>query len=186
MVQQPSDVHFATVSLSTDVTLHYAERGDRKGEAIVFLHGYSDSWFSFSRVLPLLSAEYHAFALTRHVPDRTRDAGLRARTELGLYSAFTPRQAPSAGPRFSTFAAGVAADVRPFAAPLFGRVVRWRDAMPRYTIGHPARVAAMEGALRRVPGLALAGPSLRGPGLPDCVRLAHEAARATLNHLEAA
>jgi non-heme chloroperoxidase len=62
VVQQPSDVHFATVSLSTDVTLHYAERGDRKGEAIVFLHAYTDSWFAFSRVLPLLSPSYHAFA----------------------------------------------------------------------------------------------------------------------------
>jgi non-heme chloroperoxidase len=62
VVQQPSDVHFATVSLSTGVTLHYAERGDRKGEAIVFLHAYVDSWFSFSRVLPLLSSSYHAFA----------------------------------------------------------------------------------------------------------------------------
>jgi non-heme chloroperoxidase len=46
------------------VRLHYAERGDRTGEAIIFLHGYSDSWFSFSRVLLLLSPEYHAFALT--------------------------------------------------------------------------------------------------------------------------
>ena len=62
MVQQPSDVHFATVALSTGVTLHYAERGDRKGEAIVFLHAYTDSWFAFSRVLPLLSSSYHAFA----------------------------------------------------------------------------------------------------------------------------
>ena len=32
MVQQPSDVHFATVSLSTDAMLHYAERGDQKGK----------------------------------------------------------------------------------------------------------------------------------------------------------
>jgi non-heme chloroperoxidase len=63
VLQQPSgDVHFATVSLSTDVTLHYAECGDRKGEAIVFLHAYTDSWFAFSRVLPLLSPSYHAFA----------------------------------------------------------------------------------------------------------------------------
>ena len=62
MVQQPSDVHFATVSLSTDVTLHYAERGDRKGEAILFLHAYTDSWFAFRRVLALLSPSYHAFA----------------------------------------------------------------------------------------------------------------------------
>ena len=58
-------VEFATTRLATDVALHYAERGDREGEAIIFLHGYSDSWHSFSRVLPLLSPEYHAFALTQ-------------------------------------------------------------------------------------------------------------------------
>jgi pimeloyl-ACP methyl ester carboxylesterase len=57
-----SQLRFATMRLTTDVTLHYAEQGDQAGEAIVFLHGYSDSWFSFSRVLPLLSHEYHAFA----------------------------------------------------------------------------------------------------------------------------
>ena len=64
-MHQPNDVQFATTQLSTGVRLHYAERGDRAGEAIVFLHGYSDSWFSFSRVLPLLSPKYHAFALTQ-------------------------------------------------------------------------------------------------------------------------
>src|ERR687894_2142466 len=58
-------VEFATAHLATDVTLHYAERGDREGEAIIFLHGYSDSWYSFGRVLPLLSPEYDAFALTQ-------------------------------------------------------------------------------------------------------------------------
>jgi pimeloyl-ACP methyl ester carboxylesterase len=56
---------FATTRLTTEVTLHYAEQGDQAGEAIIFLHGYSDSWFSFSRVLPLLSPSYHAFALTQ-------------------------------------------------------------------------------------------------------------------------
>ena len=64
-MHQPSDGKFATTRLTTDVKLHYAEQGDRAGEAIIFLHGYSDSWFSFSRVLPLLSPEYHAFALTQ-------------------------------------------------------------------------------------------------------------------------
>jgi non-heme chloroperoxidase len=64
-MSQPNGVKFATTPLlSTGVRLHYAERGDRGGEAILFLHGYTDSWFSFSGVLPLLSAEYHAFALT--------------------------------------------------------------------------------------------------------------------------
>src|SRR5919112_243055 len=58
-------IQFATTHLETGLRLHYAEQGDLMGEAIVFLHGYSDSWFSFSRVLPLLSPEYHAFALTQ-------------------------------------------------------------------------------------------------------------------------
>ena len=57
-------IQFATTPLQTGLTLHYAEQGELTGEAIVFLHGYSDSWFSFSRLLPLLSPEYHAFALT--------------------------------------------------------------------------------------------------------------------------
>jgi non-heme chloroperoxidase len=61
-MHQPNAVRFAAVHLSTDVTLHYAERGDRTGEAIIFLHAYVDSWFTFSRMLPLLSTEYHAFA----------------------------------------------------------------------------------------------------------------------------
>jgi non-heme chloroperoxidase len=60
-----SEFRFATTPLTTGLRVHYAEQGDRDGEAIVFLHGYSDSWFSFSRVLPLLSPEYHAFALTQ-------------------------------------------------------------------------------------------------------------------------
>ena len=46
--QVPPQLRFAT----TSVRLHYAEQGDRTGEAFVLLHGYSDSWFSFSRVLP--------------------------------------------------------------------------------------------------------------------------------------
>ena len=46
------NIRFATAHLSTGVRLHYAEQGHPTGEALIFLHGYSDSWFSFSRVLP--------------------------------------------------------------------------------------------------------------------------------------
>lgn len=49
--------------LATGVRLHYAAQGDARGEAIVFLHGWPDSWFSFSRVLPLLSGQYHVLAI---------------------------------------------------------------------------------------------------------------------------
>ena len=59
------NIRFATAHLATGPRLHYAEQGNPTGEAIIFLHGYSDTWFSFSRVLPLLSPSYHAFALTQ-------------------------------------------------------------------------------------------------------------------------
>jgi non-heme chloroperoxidase len=59
---QPNGVQFATVHLTTGLRLHYAEQGDPTGEAIVFLHAYVDSWFTFSQMLPLLSPSYHAFA----------------------------------------------------------------------------------------------------------------------------
>src|ERR671911_1627382 len=61
-MNQPNGVEFTTTRLTTGLQVHYAEQGDREGEAIVFLHAYVDSWFSYSRVLPLLSAGYHAFA----------------------------------------------------------------------------------------------------------------------------
>ncbi len=61
-MHQPNGVEFATTRLATGLRVHYAEQGDREGEAIIFLHAYVDSWFSYSRVLPLLSPSYHAFA----------------------------------------------------------------------------------------------------------------------------
>jgi non-heme chloroperoxidase len=61
-MHQPNGVEFATVHLTTGPRLHYAERGNPTGEAIIFLYAYADSWFSYSRVLPLLSPSYHAFA----------------------------------------------------------------------------------------------------------------------------
>ncbi len=58
------NIQLAMMPLSTGVRLNYAEKGGQSGEAIIFLHGYTDSWVSFRRVLPLLSPEYHAFALS--------------------------------------------------------------------------------------------------------------------------
>jgi pimeloyl-ACP methyl ester carboxylesterase len=51
------------VALPTGVRLHFVEQGDADGIPVVLLHGYSDTWFSFSRVLPLLSPRLHAYAL---------------------------------------------------------------------------------------------------------------------------
>ncbi len=62
-MHHPNGVEFATTRLATGLWVRYVEQGDREGEAIVFLHAYVDSWFSYSRVLPLLSPSYHTFAL---------------------------------------------------------------------------------------------------------------------------
>ncbi len=69
-------------------------------------------------------------------------------------------------------------------APTFAHIVRWPRALPRYTLGHAARVAAAEARQRNIPGLFLAGPSLYGAGLPDSVRVAQTAAGALLTFLD--
>jgi non-heme chloroperoxidase len=63
MQQQVPQLRFATTRLGSGPRVHYAEQGDPGGEPIVFLPAYTDSWFSYSRVLPLLPARYHAYAL---------------------------------------------------------------------------------------------------------------------------
>jgi pimeloyl-ACP methyl ester carboxylesterase len=56
-------MHFRTATLATGPRIHYAESGEHGGEPVIFLHGWPDSWFSFSRVIPLLPADVHAFGL---------------------------------------------------------------------------------------------------------------------------
>ena len=45
--------------------LRYAEQGNPKGQPVILLHGYSDSWFSYSRILPLIDKKYDVY-----VPDQ--------------------------------------------------------------------------------------------------------------------
>ena len=54
---------FASIALGNGVHLHYARQGPPDGPVIIFLHGYSDSLFSFSRVMPLLPPELRVIAL---------------------------------------------------------------------------------------------------------------------------
>jgi non-heme chloroperoxidase len=63
MQHQVPQLRFASTRLATGPRVHYAEQGDPGGPPIVFLPAYTDSWFSYSRVLPLLPAGYHAYAL---------------------------------------------------------------------------------------------------------------------------
>jgi len=53
------------ISLSTGVKLEYVETGKRSGTPVIFLHGITDSWHSFQKVLPLLPSNIHAFAISQ-------------------------------------------------------------------------------------------------------------------------
>jgi oxygen-dependent protoporphyrinogen oxidase len=53
--------------------------------------------------------------------------------------------------------------------PVFTRVYRWDRANAQHEVGHLARIAAIDAALARHPGLFVTGSGFRGVGIPDCV-----------------
>ena len=55
------------------------------------------------------------------------------------------------------------------APPYFVRVVRQPRGIPQYTLGHGARVRTIDETVGRLPGLWLAGSSLRGVSLNACL-----------------
>jgi oxygen-dependent protoporphyrinogen oxidase len=62
------------------------------------------------------------------------------------------------------------------AEPVLSRIFRWVKSMPRYTVGHLARIAAIDETLDAHPGLHLIGSSYRGIGIGDCVKSGFDAA----------
>ncbi len=54
--------------------------------------------------------------------------------------------------------------------PTMVRVFDWVAGIPQYTLGHSARVAAVEAEAAKLPGLWLTGNGYRGVGVNDCVR----------------
>ena len=59
-VASTSRVRLKHVRLSTGIQLQIAESGPPDGEPVLFLHGFPDSWFSYSRVLDHLPANVRA------------------------------------------------------------------------------------------------------------------------------
>ena len=55
------------------------------------------------------------------------------------------------------------------AEPMFSEVIRYRNAMPQYHVGHLDRVAGIESLLKNTPGLHLAGSAYTGVGIPDSI-----------------
>jgi oxygen-dependent protoporphyrinogen oxidase len=60
--------------------------------------------------------------------------------------------------------------------PVFTEVSRWEKSMPQYEVGHLGRVKEIEDTLQQLPGVALAGNSYHGAGIPDCIRSGEDAA----------
>ena len=55
-------------------------------------------------------------------------------------------------------------------------VVRWREKMPQYHVGHVQKVTSIEANLQNHQGLELAGNAYHGVGIPQCVRSGQQAA----------
>jgi protoporphyrinogen/coproporphyrinogen III oxidase len=53
--------------------------------------------------------------------------------------------------------------------PTLHPLIRWSKAIPHYTLGHLAGLAAVEHRLAALPGVLVAGSAYPGSGLPDCI-----------------
>ncbi len=73
--------------------------------------------------------------------------------------------------------------IDPSVKPLFSRFFRWTLGMPQYSLGHLDRVALIEARTAEMPGLALAGGSYRGVGLPNCIESGEAAVSKVLGDL---
>ncbi len=64
------------------------------------------------------------------------------------------------------------------AKPVFSKAYRWFRGMPKYTVGHLERIAAIDEKLKEHKGLFLIGCSYRGIGIGDCAKSGFDAAAA--------
>jgi oxygen-dependent protoporphyrinogen oxidase len=81
----------------------------------------------------------------------------------------------------TTVKAELAATMGLTAEPSFSTIIRWKEAIPLYTVGHLDRLEEAEANLP--PGVVLAGNAYRGVGINDCVREAEVAAEKVLSAL---
>jgi oxygen-dependent protoporphyrinogen oxidase len=69
--------------------------------------------------------------------------------------------------------------------PRLVQIDRWESSMPQYHLGHAARVARIDAAVRRQAGLALAGAAYTGVGIPQVIASGQAAARVVGDALSA-
>lgn len=64
--------------------------------------------------------------------------------------------------------------------PEFCDIAHWHDAMPQYHVGHLEKVRQIEVRAAAIPGLAIAGNSYHGVGVPFCIHDGEQAAERSL------
>jgi non-heme chloroperoxidase len=122
-------MRFDNARLSSGLRINYVESGDARGTPVVFVHGWPDSWFSFSRVLPLLPAtlrlvayDQRGFGESDH-PESGYTIPEFAADLVGLLDALGIDRAVLVGHSYGTFVsrcAAIAAPERVMAMALIG------------------------------------------------------------------
>jgi non-heme chloroperoxidase len=115
--------HLSTRSVDLNrgdgLRLHYIDRGRARDGSVVFLHGWPDSWFSFSRVLPFLPQSLRCLAVDqRGFGDSDRpESGYSIREMAAdvvtFLDALEIRQTVLVGHSFGSFVARQAAITHP-------------------------------------------------------------------------
>jgi pimeloyl-ACP methyl ester carboxylesterase len=113
------------VTLSTGVRMEYVEQGDAGGVPVIFLHGVTDSWHSFERVLPLLPTGVRAFAISQ------RGHGDSSRPETGYLISDMSED-------LRAFMDAVGLEQAVIAGHSMGSMVA-----QRFVVDHPERVSAL-------------------------------------------
>ena len=114
-----TDLRFSTVQLATGPRIHYASHGDDDGQPVVLLHGWPDSWFSYSRVMPLLPGRFRLVVPDqRGFGDSDRTAGAYgieqfAADVIALLDALSIERAAIVGHSFGTLVTRCAAITAP-------------------------------------------------------------------------
>jgi pimeloyl-ACP methyl ester carboxylesterase len=115
----PVTATFDHITLPSGIRLHYAEQGAGDAPAIVLLHGLSDSWFSFSRLMTWLPESVRAIALTQrgHGESDKPDDGFAmedfAADVVGLLDTLAIRDAIIVGHSMGSFVARRVAERHP-------------------------------------------------------------------------
>ena len=66
------------------------------------------------------------------------------------------------------------------------QIFRWEKCMPQYRVGHPDVINRLDEQIQKYRGLALAGCSYKGVGIPACIQSGQSAADQVLSSLEIA